>query len=84
MKNYSDKVEKLVNETQDNYDLRIMFIDLNKPKNVKDLDSIIMYSKIFINIITLGCRYQITVEKTLNKDSNKIKSLIKKNIHYSF
>ena len=82
MKNLSNKVQRLVNETQENYDLRILFIELNKPKTAKDLNSIIMYSKIFINIITLGCRYEAKVEKALNKNSNKVKALIKKNIHY--
>ena len=33
MKNYTNKIEKLVNETNDNYNLRVMYIELNKPKN---------------------------------------------------
>jgi len=73
MKNLSNKVQRLVNETQENYDLRILFIELNKPKTAKDLNSIIMYSKIFINIITLDVVMKLKFEKALNKNSNKVK-----------
>jgi hypothetical protein len=78
MKNYTNRIEKLVNETNDNYNLRLMYIELNKPKNNDDLNLLIMYSKIFINIIKLGCRYNKKIELMFNKNNNKIKQLLNK------
>ena len=51
------KINKLVHETERNYQLRVNFIKLNNPKTKKELEICIMFSKIFVNIITLGCRY---------------------------
>ena len=70
------KINKLENETDKDYQLRVNFIKLNNPKNKKELELCIMFSKIFVNIITLGCRYSIDIEKKLNKNSNKIKKLL--------
>jgi len=70
------KINKLENETDKDYQLRINFIKLNNPKNKKELELCIMFSKIFVNIITLGCRYSIKIEKELNKNSNKVKKIL--------
>jgi hypothetical protein len=77
-----NNVHRLVDETDRNYNLRLNFIKLNNPKTNKERNVIIMYSKIFVNIITLGCRYETSIEKKLNKESNKIKEIIKKNKFY--
>lgn len=70
------KINKLVHETERNYQLRVNFIKLNNPKTKKELEICIMFSKIFVNIITLGCRYSIKIEKELNKSSNKVKKIL--------
>lgn len=79
-----NKVQRLVHETDESYNLRLNFIKLNNTRTNKERNVIIMYSKIFVNIITLGCRYGTNIEKKLNKESNKIKRIVKKNKFYKF
>lgn len=72
----NNKIKRLTNETEKSYNLRENFIKLNNPKTKSELDMCIMFSKIFVNVLLLECRYSIDIEKKLNKNSNKIKKLL--------
>lgn len=69
-------IEKKEDEIELYYNIRKLYIKLSNPKNKKEFDLINMYSKIFINIIFLKCRYQNTTEENikifLSKYKNKI------------
>lgn len=75
------KIERLTNETDTSYKLRVNFIKLNNPKTKSEMNMCIMFSKIFVNVVLLECRYSTDIEKKLNKNSNKIKKILK-NIKY--
>ena len=79
MVSQTNKIPKLHDETDYYYRLREKFIKLNKPKGKKELDKLIMFSKIFVNVALLGCRYETKIEKKLNEYSSKIRNNIKKN-----
>ena len=79
MVSQTNKIPKLHDETDYYYRLREKFIKLNKPKGKKELDKLIMYSKIFVNVALLGCRYETKIEKKLDEYAKKVKSNIKKN-----
>ena len=58
------------------FNIRKLFIELLKPKNLKEFNLYSMYSHIFINIIFLHCRYSIKTEKFIKKFLKKYKKNI--------
>ena len=77
------KIKKNENESEEKYNIRNIFISLLKPKTLKELDTCIMYSNIWINMIYLKCKYPKNIEKEIdNIIKNKEKILkMKKNLY---
>ena len=55
------------------FNIRKLFIELLKPKNLKEFNLYNMYSHIFINILFLNCRYSTKTEKFIKKFVKKHK-----------
>ena len=72
----NNKIKQNKLETEYNYSLRKLFIAFYDPKTDKELNESEMYSNIWINIIVLGCKYNIEIEKRMDKMIKKDKMLI--------
>lgn len=48
------------------YDDRVLFIMNQNPINNKQLDEVVRYSKIFVNVKYLGCKYNDFIMKRLD------------------
>ena len=78
-------LKKYENEIDLYYNVRKLFIELLKPKNLKETKLYEAYSHIFINIIFLKCRYEekseIFIKKFLDKYKKKITVYVKNKIN---
>jgi hypothetical protein len=73
-------INRKENEVELLYNIRKIFVDLSKPKTIKQTKLVEMYSNIFINMIFYKCRYldktEEFIKKFLLKNKNKIKKYI--------
>jgi len=74
-------LKKYENEIDLYYNVRKLFIELLKPKNLKETKLYEAYSHIFINIIFLKCRYEEKTEKFIKDFLKKYKKKMNMNIN---
>jgi hypothetical protein len=73
-------VPRDLNETNNNYYRRRMFIANLQPKTENEFKTYETYSRVFANMLTLNCRYSDSLEKKVQKLAEKAtKKKINKN-----
>lgn len=63
--------KNITQESDEIFYNRIWFIIKNEPKNIKELDILEKYSKIWINIKYLKCKYNKELTLKINKLAEK-------------
>lgn len=81
MKQKNIVINKKENEVELFYNIRKIFINLLKPKTIKQTKLFEMYSNIFINMIFYKCRYLDKTEEFIKNFLLKNKSKIEKCIN---
>jgi hypothetical protein len=78
MKNkiFKYKIEKKDNEIELYFSIRKNFIESLKPKNIKELKLLNMYSNILLNMLFLKCKYEIKTEKKIMSFLKKLKKTL--------
>jgi len=81
MKQKNIIINKKENEVELFYNIRKIFINLSKPKTIKQTKLFEMYSNIFINMIFYKCRYLDKTEEFIKKFLLKNKTEMEKHIN---